>query len=388
MNPIYIQGIGAVCSLGKSWPEIWKSLLAGNRSHCTAATVQGLVAGTSSVASVDDVRRNLDGGQLVEGAASRLAGMAMNEAVRLAGCKDSLAVFGGTTYGESDVLLEVARNAADGRLAEVPESHWRSLIEDSLAFHCFRHRNFFEGAWAYSACTSSMHALLLAMLEVGNDDGSLDDAIVVGVDALSVLGTIGFDRIGASSKSGCRPFHIARDGTLVGEGAAAMVISKRQEASSVLGRLLGMGMSCEAGHPTRPSEDGEGFQLAMLSALNRSEVAKSDIAGIILHGTGTQQNDAAEAKALLGVFGQNLPPATSIKGSLGHTMGAAGILNCLTALQACQERVLPPTWSDGSSTISNIDLVTMEPRRLSTTGAIMVNCSGFGGNNVVAIFDK
>lgn len=392
MKTIDVRGIGAVCCLGNSWPDIWTAFLAGRSCESDASTLAGFAIDEISmgglvVAAVEKVLRDLEGDMLVDGAASRLARYAIIEAAHDAGSREALAVFGGTTYGESDIVLEVARAAVTQGLKDVPESYWRSLIEDSVGYHMSRYSHSVDGGWVYSSCTSSMHALLLAALQIEDECSSLQKAMVVGVDALSALGTVGFDRIGASSKSTCRPFHRLRDGTLVGEGAAAMVITKPENASSRLGRLIGLGMSCEAGHPTRPTNNGEGLHVAMIAALKQSHVAKEDIAGIVLHGTGTAYNDSAEAVAILEIFGEKIPPATSIKGSAGHTMGAAGLLNCLVALQACSERVLPPTRSDGGERIAGVDVVTLTPRVLRPRGPIMVNCSGFGGNNVVAVFD-
>lgn len=384
MINLSIAGMGAICSLGSSWSETWAALLAGRRCICEAKASLLYAQMSPSVSAVQELDRRLLDEQFVEGAASRLALCACLEAVQGRDPSLPIAVFGGSTHGESDILFDLAEQgwAQSSHFSPV---RWRGLIEDSLASRALALGD--GGAWIYSACTSSLHALILASLEL--QDNAFNQALVLGVDALSILGTEGFARIGAASPSNCIPFHQSRNGTLVGEGAAALLLrSSGYDRGEVIGRLAGFGMSCEASHHTRPNETGDSLVAAIRQALIHAEATPYDIAAVVLHGTGTRQNDTAEANALKQVFGGRMPPATSIKGAIGHTMGAAGLFNALVGIQSCADRLLPPTWSDGSAIMSDIDLVVGEPRELPSEGMVLVNCSGFGGNCVAAVFAR
>jgi 3-oxoacyl-[acyl-carrier-protein] synthase II len=381
-----LSGLGVICSLGGSWTETWEALLAGRRGISDTKTTLCYSQMSSSVSAVRELDRRLVEGQLIEGAASRLACYACREAMQGYDPSLPIVVFGGSTHGESDILFDLARRNGF-QSTQLSPVGWRGLIEDSLAAQVIDLGD--GGTWVYSSCTSSLHALILAALELQDDASSFKQALVVGVDALSILGTEGFARIGAASPNNCIPFHECRNGTLVGEGAAALMLrTSRIDNAEVPGRLAGFGMSCEALHHTRPGESGDSLASAIHQALSHAEAEPCDIVAVVLHGTGTQQNDAAELNALKQVFGKRIPPVTSIKGAIGHTMGAAGLFNALVGIQASADRVLPPTWSDGSAIMSDIDLVVGEPRGLPSEGMVLVNSSGFGGNSVAAVFAR
>jgi len=209
----------------------------------------------------------------------------------------------------------------------------------------------------------------------------------VAVDALSALGISGFARCGASTSNRCSPFRQQRDGTLVAEGAAAMLLS-RQQPSGLSVAICGVGMSCDAGHPTRPDDTGAGVQRAIGMALAQARVAPGEVGAVILHGSGTPANDAAEAAAIVRTFGPKAVPCTSIKGSLGHAMGAAGLLNCLVAFETCRSGLMPPSLGDGPVVDASVDLVTEHPRQIPRgpgSPCIVALCSGFGGNNAAVV---
>lgn len=375
---ISVIGTGAVSCLGKSWPDTWSRLLSGDSGIRRAGPLNRHIPEDTLVADVPGLDRNIWSTGAIDGASGRLCREVLAQLQASCECPSDWPIFGASTYGESDVLLDLVQRS-EMRWPS-PSEQWRSVIIDSTA------AAYPIGTWVYSSCTSSIHSLLLAALDV--EAGDVEHAaIAVGVDSLSVLGINGFRRIGASSTTGCRPFHGNRDGTVIGEGAAAIAIGHASlTGRNVAARMVGIGLNCEASHPTRPSEKGEGLELAIRAALKMANHDPSDVRGIVLHGTGTQANDAAEMNAVGRVFGFDRLPATSIKGALGHTMGAAGIFNCLVAIQACTDRLLPPTISDGSATCTGMRLVTGVPHAIDA-GPLVVNTSGFGGNNAVVVFE-
>ncbi len=381
-----VESVGACSSLGVTWEDTWRALLDG--SHCVAALSDVIPECTlrTPVSAVSGLDRIVEQADHPRGAASRLAELAIANALLECPVLGHLAVFGGSTHGESDVLVHVLERSISGQ--HISRGWWRGLVEDPLAGNCVDGSKTC-GAWVYSSCTSSIHALALAACSLGSSSQPEDRALVVGVDAISILGAAGFQRIGAAARFTCRPFAADRDGTVIGEGAAALLLAPfDSSAPSDAVKLLSVGMSCEAGHATRPSDDGKSVADSIHKALLAASLHPNDIVAIVTHGTGTVANDANEVIALQAVFGSASPPATSIKAAIGHTMGAAGVFNCLVAIQACIEGVLPPmTWGGQSLALPGIDIVQHEARKIKT-GPILVMCSGFGGNNTAAVFAR
>lgn len=232
-----------------------------------------------------------------------------------------------------------------------------------------------------TACCSGAQAIIEAaeMLE----DGDCDEAVVIGADALSLFIEHGFGALQAVSKSGARPFDAARDGLTLGEAGAAVVLSRGSGAG---GRLVGWGGSNDANHISGPSRDGSGLSLAVERAL--SGLDKSRVSAICAHGTATRFNDAMEAHAFRNVFGESIPPVFSIKGNLGHTLGAAGVLELIVAAQSAQQGLAPPTagFERQSPDEPRLDVVHMKPRSLAR-GYVLSTNSGFGGMNTALVVE-
>ena len=276
MNSARVIGLGAVASLGSTWPAIWAALLAGERRLSEAGTQYPGIALEARVSAVDGLDRRPNAADGVTGAASRLADQAARQAV--AGIPDGarLEVYGGSTHGESDILCGRVRGDEREPPVRLP-SFWRALVEDSIAARWLERPPSCGGVWTYSSCTSSLHALLLALLALRDDESRVDCALVLGVDALSLLGIAGFVQIGTATRTECRPFHLARRHV---DGRGSGRHSDRREASRGTDetcRLLGLGTGCDAGHPTRPAEDGAGLEAAMRQALENSRIAPEDV---------------------------------------------------------------------------------------------------------------
>ena len=364
-----------VCSpLGMNTQEHINKLFEGVSSVESSNAFDFLIDPSIPISAIPTLDRVLTGEEMVLGAASRLAIAAVDQAM----CDQKfskLGIYIGTAHSESDVIpYLLSEDCMDGK------SLWRGIVfdpvEHAIASH-LKHRG--RTVSAYSACTSSMHALAMASMDL--EDGVIDYALVVGVDAISQPGLAGFKRIGASTTSMCKPFSTTRDGTLIGEGAVAMILTQASGRSSA--DILGIGMSCDAGHPTRPDPHGEGMERAIASAIRKAKISEKDIKAIVCHGSGTVVNDEIEASVIERIFGGQVP-ITSVKSKFGHTMGAAGLFNVLTAFEMCRRKMIPPTLQDLDEPIGGVNVVVAEQTPIQD-GPVLVNCAAFGGNNVCAV---
>jgi 3-oxoacyl-[acyl-carrier-protein] synthase II len=236
-----------------------------------------------------------------------------------------------------------------------------------------------------TACAAGTHAIANAARLVAG--GTIDAALTGGSEAaLTPAGVAGFTNMTALSSSGLsRPFDVARDGFVIAEGGAVLVIealdAARARGARIYGEILGSASTADAHHITAPDPDGGGAVRCMELALADAGMAPGDIRQINGHGTSTPLNDAAEAQALAKVFGSSGPPVTSTKGVTGHALGAAGALEATAVLLSIDRRLIPPT--AGLATLDpemSIDAVMDGPRPWEP-GPTLSNSFGFGGHN-------
>jgi 3-oxoacyl-[acyl-carrier-protein] synthase II len=202
----------------------------------------------------------------------------------------------------------------------------------------------------------------------------------------------GFSSLMALDKYPARPFDANRAGLNVGEAAAfALLMSEeraQREHRPILGEIAGWGMSDDANHMTGPSRESGGLILAVSKALRSAGIGQQQIGFIAAHGTGTVYNDAMEMRAFQSVFGDRKLPVYSIKGAIGHTMGAAGLVELIIAQQAQRENVVPPTVNlkkvddDASGWAS-----TLQQTIKSDMMALVTN-AGFSGVNTALVLAK
>lgn len=236
-----------------------------------------------------------------------------------------------------------------------------------------------------TACAAGTHALGYAarLIEWG-----IVDAVATGgsESAATVTALAGFGNMTALSSSGVsRPFDAARDGFVMGEGAAVMILEEWSHAeargATILGEIVGMASNADAHHITAPSPGGVGAIACMRSALEHAGLEPSDIKQVNAHGTSTPLNDAAEAAAISEVFGPRSVPVVSTKGVTGHALGAAGALEAAAALLSIRHELIPPTANTTAADPEmTIDLVIDTPRAW-TPGPVISNNFGFGGHN-------
>ncbi|HEU4843179.1 MAG TPA: beta-ketoacyl synthase N-terminal-like domain-containing protein, partial [Burkholderiaceae bacterium] len=233
-----------------------------------------------------------------------------------------------------------------------------------------------------AACASTLVALSYAADRI--HAGLCDAVLLVGLDVLSRVASVGFSNLGAMSARGCTPYDVARDGTTVGEGAVAMLVARRSllAPSDVQAVVAGTATYCDAAHMVEPNP--QGVSKAIWAAMEQARILPSDIRAIFWHGTGTRQNDKTEAAVAQLVFGDTSPPCTSTKGSLGHTMGASSGFNVLAACEANRQGLLPHVAGTTDPEYANLSLVLGAPLSI-TPGPMLITALGFGGINAAAV---
>ena len=235
------------------------------------------------------------------------------------------------------------------------------------------------------ACISGLLALQQGALLIQEEKA--DIVFVVGVDLLSHFVLSGFTTLKSLDPGGCRPFDAERKGLSLGEGAGAVVLTRRDALASAALLVAGWGSSNDANHLTGPSRDGSGLALAIHRALERAGVLPDTVDFVHAHGTGTPYNDAMEGAALRRVFPQRVPPFCSSKGLLGHTLGAAGLLEALVCLIAARLQVLPGTPGLHQPDSALPDSVVMAPRPGAPLRRLLKLNAGFGGTNAALVLE-
>lgn len=245
-----------------------------------------------------------------------------------------------------------------------------------------------------TACASSTNAIGEAARLLR--DGTVDVAVAVGAEMCITPTTMAaFARMGALSqrnddpRAASRPFDADRDGFVIGEGAAALVLERLDRAAGreapIRAELSGYASTTDAYHVTAPRPDGAGAVACMQQALDDAGLPPEAIGHVNAHGTSTPLNDASEALAIDKVFGAGGPPVTSTKGVLGHLVGAAGATEAVAAVLAMNERSVPPTANhEARGEDIEIDVVAHEPRSIDSAPALS-NSFGFGGHNASLI---
>jgi 3-oxoacyl-[acyl-carrier-protein] synthase II len=248
-----------------------------------------------------------------------------------------------------------------------------------------------------TACSASAQALGegLDLIRAGRADamvcGGAEASItrvgVAGFAAMKALSTRNDDPAGAS-----RPFDAGRDGFVMGEGAAVLVLEEREaalrRAAPILAELAGYGATSDAYHMTQPHPEGDGAVRAMRLACEDAGLAPDDVDYVNAHGTSTPPNDRVETLALKTLFGKRVPPVSSTKSMIGHTLGAAGALESVTCVQALNEQILPPTINQADPDPDcDLDYVPNQARP-APVAVVMTNSFGFGGHNATLIFRR
>ena len=247
-----------------------------------------------------------------------------------------------------------------------------------------------------TACASAGHAIGEAMNIIR---GGTADIVVTGGSeaAVTPLGVSGFCSLKALSKrnddpaTASRPFDGERDGFVIAEGGAILIIEEleraRKRGATIYAELVGFGMSGDGSHITQPDPSGEGPAKSMVDALTDAGLNPDEVTYVNAHGTSTQLNDKTETLAIKKVFGDHARSlaVSSTKSQLGHTLGASGALELVVTSLGIQNRVAPPTINYSTPDPDcDLDYIPNEPREMDIEVA-MSNSFGFGGHNATLI---
>ena len=252
-----------------------------------------------------------------------------------------------------------------------------------------------------SACASASHAIIDAfnMIRLGKADIMLTGGSEAGVNA---AGVAGFNSMRALStrnddpKTASRPFDKDRDGFVISEGSAALIIEEYEHAvrrgAKIYAEIAGGGMSADAFHMTAPDPDGRGANLVMRWALDDAGIRPEDVDYINVHGTSTPLGDIAEPKAIIKAFGEHAYKVSisSTKSMTGHLLGAAGAIEGLACILAMQNSIVPPTinhFTDDPEIDNRLDFTFNKAKQREINIAIS-NTFGFGGHNATLVFKK
>lgn len=374
--PVVVTGLGAICSIGRDADEFWSNLIAGRSGlgplgFPEFADYEAPVAGTVPRSWIHDWQpqsgRSVAAPATQSEIVDRMALIAAEEAVRRSG-------------------LQLDRCNLDrvGFVVGVCQPTSRC---DAVA--CFLGLNG-PRIVVSTACAAGGHAIAIARDKLWA--GEADVVVAGGVDILEVSTYAGFASLQALSKGACAPYSRS-DGLTLGEAAAFLVLEPQEAATArgapMLAEVLGSGMSADAYHPTAPDPTGWGAAAAVRRALADARIEPADINWVNGHGTGTPANDAMERRAMRQIFGAaaGRVPISSLKGAVGHTLGAAGAIEAVASVLAIDQDTIPPTANFAAGVDSDLDFVPNSARRTSVN-IVVSNNYAFGGNNVSVVVGK
>ncbi|MGB7444038.1 MAG: beta-ketoacyl-ACP synthase [Coleofasciculaceae cyanobacterium] len=389
---VVVTGLGLVSALG-SLESSWRSLIDGKsaiRQHKPFADLPslplGLIGGTTSL--------------------EKLTQLAVSDAVQDAGLATQ-APNCGVVVGSSrgcqaawEYLAGVLREGAkeQGRkinllTPSLPDQEtslggWLETLPHQAAITAARQVKSNGPVLApMAACATGIWAIAqgFELIKTGQCQRVIAGAVEAPITQLTLAG---FDKIGVLAKTGAYPFDRQREGLVLGEGAAILVLESAESAlargASVYGQLLGFGLTCDAYHVSTPNRDHHSAAMAVKQCLERSKLHHADIDYIHAHGTSTKLNDDNEAQLIQKLFTQGVP-VSSTKGATGHTLGASGAIGAVFSMMALKHQLLPPCVGL-RETEFNLDLVTT-PRQAQVRHLLCFSF-GFGGQNAVLAMAK
>ena len=284
----------------------------------------------------------------------------------------------GLVLSTTKANIEALERLTDGRPCS--DSAWRHVQGNLLAADLAQ----VHGASGPVQCVSVACVSGLVAIQQGAkmiQRGAADAVLVVGVDHLSAFVVAGFTALKAIDPNGCRPFDQDRRGLSPGEAGAAIVLTRADLMPDSSITLRGWGCSNDANHMTGPARDGSGLAQAIRAALAMSNLSPTEIDYAHAHGTGTPYNDAMEFASLRAVFGDQCPPMSGSKGMLGHTLGAAGVVETILCVLAMRERCLPGTPRLNKAAEGAPAGLLLEPRSVARLDHVLKLNAGFGGVN-------
>jgi 3-oxoacyl-[acyl-carrier-protein] synthase II len=388
-----VTALGIASPIGIGPEDFWGALVSGSNA---AGPVRAFDASAFGV----DVGCELDpdvelAGSSQTGRAARLAATAGAQALDEAGLSASeragTALCVGTTMGEACWVESWGAELLDATEDQLPANELLRSGPDQIGSDVAELLGLRGGHTVVGgACAAGNYAISRAMDLVRL--GRSERVLAGGTDSFSRVAYTGFARLGALARDACRPFSADRDGLVLGEGAAMLLIESadaaRARRAAPLARLAGAGLSCDAHHIVSPHPEGDGVTRALRAALAEAGSEHDDVDWICAHGTGTPANDAAEVRAAGAVFGAERPPMSSIKALTGHSLGAASAFEAVACVLALQRQVIPPTWNFNAPAPDCAWDVVPGAARQSSLSTVINNASAFGGANAAVVLRR
>ena len=412
MRRVVVTGLGAFTPLGKNVQDFWNALVKGESGSDWITRFDTEKFKTKFACEVKDYNqqdyfdrkeaRKLD-------LYAQFALIAAHEAYLDAGLdtaehdKDRAGIIWASGIGGIDTFTkEIESYLEGGRTPRFSPFFIPKMISDIAAGHLSMKYGYRGPNYAtVSACASSTNAIIDAfnlirldmadLFITGGSEASVNEAGVGGFNSMQAISTNNEEY-----KSASRPFDANRDGFVIGEGGAGLILEELEHAKKrgarIYAELIGGGMSADAYHLTAPHPEGEGAILVMNNALKDAKIAPEEVDYVNVHGTATPRGDLAEAKAIKSVFGEHAYNLniSATKSMTGHLLGAAGAIEAIAVILSIVHSIVPPT----------INLETLDPEidpKLNLTAnkaqerdvnVGLSNTFGFGGHNTSAIFRK
>jgi len=405
-NRVVVTGMGAITPLGIGVEATWQALLAGRSGvkRITRFDVSDFPTPYAAEVLDFDPQKFMDFKEAKRTARfTQFALAATRQAIQSAALDlphEDLTRVGismGTAIGGVDIIEEQVTIFREQGLRRIHPTMVPVLLPSSGACHvaiAFGIKG--PTSCPVAACATGIVAVGEALRNL--QWGEVDVMIAGGAEsAMTALDLGAFSRIGAMSacrtepEKACRPFDAERDGTIIGEGAAAMVLETWEHAqrrgAPILAEVLGYGFTEDAYHIAAPEPSGEGAARAMSRALADAGIQPREVDYIVPHGTGTALNDVSETRACKTVFGEHAYrlAISSNKSMMGHLLGAAGAISTVVAILSIDTGILSPTINlEHPDPECDLDYVPNQPRKARVDVA-MANAFGFGGQNATVV---
>ncbi|MFJ9978638.1 beta-ketoacyl-[acyl-carrier-protein] synthase family protein [Streptomyces cyaneofuscatus] len=401
---IAVTGVGLVTPAGADEHSFWEGLCSGHSTARRCEELAGLPVDFACPVDSIDLDEAVGGRSVWRMARFvKLAVVAARQAVADAGLDPAVwdggrvgVVLGVGVGGVSVLVDNAAKLAASGPEAVSPLLVPMMIPNAAAGEVAIALKAGGPSLAPATACASGATAIAVARdLLLG---GSCDVVVAGGAESvLTPLVVTAFARMGALSTrtadpaGASRPFADDRDGFVIGEGAAMLVLEREEAARARGGRaralLTGAGSSTDAHHPTAPAPDGRGAQRAVQAALDQAGWAAGDVDHVNAHGTSTPLNDSMETTLISRLF-PHRPPVTAPKGVIGHTLAAAGAIEAVATVLTLERSLIPPIANlDALPDAFPLDCVVKEPRHQRVERAVS-HSFGFGGHNVALAFQR
>jgi len=406
---VVVTGIGLICGVGHTAPEVWANLTAGKSGVAKITQFDASQFACQIAAEV----KNFDPLNFVDkkeakkmGRFIHLALAASDEAMKSSGLQvtpemsERVGVHIGSGIGGFDIIEREHTNLLNGGPRKISPFFIPAAIVNLAAGHVsIRYHAKGPNEATCTACTSSAHSIGDAFKIIARGDA---DAMISGGTeaAITPMGVGGFAAMRALStrneepERASRPWDTDRDGFVIGEGAGILILEELEFAKArgakIMAEIIGYGMSGDANHITQPSEDGDGGCRVMQNAMKDAKIRPDQVDYINAHGTSTPIGDKLETIAIKRAFGEHAKKlaVSSTKSMTGHLLGGAGGLEAGITVMALQDQCLPPTANmDNQDPECDLDYVPNTARQTKVEIALS-NSFGFGGTNGCLAFKR